>query len=222
MSDFQMWPPIAPNMPESIRAVFKICHGEHSGLRRKAKMCRDLWTDKETIALLNRTAPWFFHDVRWALFDDMHMAISRLTDPPITGNQRVKNPKANLVLEHLIDIIETDQPQSPTLVAELRAHLESARDKAKPIRAKRDTMIAHNDLPILTGGQKVFLRAGLDTLDVIFENFDAILSKIQVCYGGLPIPPDFLEVGHDAGRLVASFKKGEQAVKAIAGESERI
>lgn len=202
--------PIAPKMPEPIQAVFGVCLIEHTAARRKTKMVRQLYgSGPEAIFCMNQAAPQFFKDVKYALLDEISLSISRLTDDPETGK------KPNLVLGHLIALVEADQP-GHLLITELRNHLQAAIEKADLIRNKRNKLIAHNDRNLLTSGEQVFLTPGSETLRIIFGHFDFILNKIQVIYDGREYPVDVLEQGGDADSLIRKLEEGNKAICELA------
>lgn len=199
MCNYEMNPPIAPRMPEHVQEVFVWCHSYHCQQRRMYQMCRQLFDQgPQVIHILNLAAPMFFSDVRTAFYDSMHLNISRLTDSAETR----KGKDQNVCFDRLIMLVELDRPDDVGLHSGMRALLEDANKQAAEIRDKRNKMIAHNDLPTLTGGQERFLNAGKARFEAIFECFDKILNRIQECYGGHRIPRDFLEVGSDAKRLI--------------------
>ncbi|HEV3183552.1 MAG TPA: hypothetical protein VGZ49_01660 [Xanthobacteraceae bacterium] len=87
--------------------------------------------------LMNSTAPAFFHMVRGELGDMLLLHLSRLTDKPEMKGQK------NLTICNLPLLIKEEPIR--TVVAGL---VETALEKTKSCRARRNKLIAHNDLPL--------------------------------------------------------------------------
>jgi len=94
-------------------------------------------TKPDRIDLLNRAAPAFFHMLQDELWHASLLRISRLTDPPKTGNAA----RQNLTIQALPALINDAalKARVTRLVAESVAEAEFCRDW-------RNRRIAHNDL----------------------------------------------------------------------------
>lgn len=102
-----------------------------------------LYLDKETIDLLNNTAPSYFRICQDILLDDTMLAICRLTDPARTGR------KTNLSLRRLVDAIDAGgynelKENVENVLASVQPRFEFARDH-------RNRRIAHIDFQTRLG-----------------------------------------------------------------------
>ncbi len=109
---------------------------ELSWLHIKWAQYRELFgADPAHIALLNETAPFFFGFIQTTLFEDVLLAITRLTDPPGTKGQ------TNLSLRSLVPLLKPGK-----LREELQHLLDKLDAKAAFARDWRNRRLAHRDL----------------------------------------------------------------------------
>jgi hypothetical protein len=101
------------------------------------------------LELLNGTAPVFFWMIENVLWEDLLLHLSRLTDPPETGVRSKTGIKSNLTIRNLPRLVE---PSAKKTVDEL---VDAALEKAKFSRDWRDRHIAHTDLDLAIGNNKI-------------------------------------------------------------------
>jgi hypothetical protein len=96
-----------------------------------------LYTDQETVNLLDESAPTFFGVCYLVLLNDVILEISRLTDPSKTGKHE------NLTIERMVEATNS-------LVCDHQAELDELlsliRCKCKFARTIRNRRLAHTDL----------------------------------------------------------------------------
>jgi hypothetical protein len=95
-------------------------------------------TSEERIKLLNETAPAFFKVCQDAIWADIRMELSRITDPAETFG------KPNLTLKRLVNLI--DPAQHPTLAAEAGQLLQEVEKRCDSFRDWRNRRGGHRDL----------------------------------------------------------------------------
>jgi hypothetical protein len=118
----------APELPEDIRIVFQdLCHDIDS-LHSKWQFYLDLFSDRDTINLLNDVAPASVQILEESLRSDITMSIFRLSD----------RDHKNLSINTLV--------KKATKVQELKKLWEDFFSCCEPVRQYRHKRIGHNDL----------------------------------------------------------------------------
>ena len=126
----------APELPEDIRTVFQDLCQDIAPLHSKWKFYLDLFSNRDTIDLLNDVAPASFQMVEESLRSDIAMSICRLSDPPQSCGQD------NLSIKTLVD--KASEVQG---IEKLWEDFDSC---CKPVRQYRNKLVAHNDLKIVS------------------------------------------------------------------------
>jgi AbiU2 len=93
------------------------------------------------VNLLNASAAQLFVVVQDALGTDVQLTLSKLSDPATTKGRQ------NATLPRLFD--EVAQIGNDRLKQKLEIHLTAFQVACKPIRERRDRLIAHSDLPTI-------------------------------------------------------------------------
>lgn len=138
-------------MLENIAKLQKALSDEILILHFKWHIFCTLYVDEETVVLLNESDPVFFSVHQSILLDDIILTISRLTDPPGTGNRE------NLTLERLAEGYISTFPRLRTDLEELLALVKANCEFA---RVNRNRRVAHTDL-------QTYLQQPLTLLPVI-------------------------------------------------------
>jgi hypothetical protein len=124
-------------MGEALGTVYYRLYGQCVWLHMKWREYALLFTEGEdTIDLLNKSAPGFFHVVQETLFRDVLLHMCRLTDPPTTG----RSARANLTLLMLPALVSDD------LRTTLNRSIEDVKRKTEFARDWRNRRIGHTDL----------------------------------------------------------------------------
>ncbi len=104
-------------------------------------------TNSTRIELMNEAAPSFFHTVNDALWENMLLHISRLTDPPETlGKGGRLTGKSNLSLRRLV----TELAKNPT-APNIDEPVKQAIQRSAFARDWRNRRIAHKDFALALG-----------------------------------------------------------------------
>ncbi|KWV16872.1 hypothetical protein ISN34_00425 [Xanthomonas translucens pv. translucens] len=122
-------------MGDELGVAFATLHRKLIELHMVWQQYRQLFgSNKETVALLNRTASLFFKIVQDEIWDSVLLGISRMTDPPETRG------KKNLTI-HSLPLLVDDT----ALKNELQGLCSAALDQAAFAREHRNKRIAHQD-----------------------------------------------------------------------------
>jgi hypothetical protein len=128
-------------------------------------MYNSLFADtEEKIHILRQTAPYMFGVIQIALFNDIILYLTRLTDPKKNGKHE------NLVLEQLLE--HSDIKKKPELLDELKIQIIALREKCQSCRTSRDKSIAHQDLTHALTPSSPY--PGIDNVKVIEELLDMV------------------------------------------------
>ena len=112
-------------IPAEIAQVYDELRSEVTWLHGRWICYRQLYAvSPKRIELLNESAGMFFYIVQDVLFDEIQVALSKLTDPAKTGKHE------NLSLEQLQSRLEAHG--DPTLVGQCRKILDSLHTQCAP------------------------------------------------------------------------------------------
>jgi hypothetical protein len=170
-----------------------------SGRGRSRTFGGELYANQGRIAILRASAAGVFSILRDTLFDDLLMAISRVTDRPKMGQRE------NLTLDRLSEYLR--ERGFAEAQREFDAILAQLRTDCVQIRELRNKALGHRDLPpaIEPGNSPSLVRAkeggvALDHLAQALNVFERAVGKPTTMY------PNFI---HDAGptRLLLQLKK---------------
>lgn len=129
-------------------------------------------TKQSRVDILNRSASDFFAIVQDLFFSEIHLGISRLTDPAATGK------KHNLSLQQLPLFIQDEELKGA--VSTLADDLFS---KAAPARDWRNRFFAHHDLPLALGSPcEPLKQTTYEVITTCLATTAEILNRIQAHY----------------------------------------
>jgi AbiU2 len=182
-------PRIRINPSEKIPQELKELYGYLSGALVEAHesflALEKLYTNKDIVALMNRTAPEFFVLLRELLAHNIFLCIARLTDKPDTGGRE------NLTLSRIVREL-SDQKYSQ-LRSRLDAKCKKIEKLSDPIRLYRHKLLAHADKvehlkenTVL--GNKIpvkFLRELLEEIADFLNTFDYEFTNAKTNYPAL-------------------------------------
>jgi hypothetical protein len=193
---------IVAKMGEALGLTFSALYREVVLLHAKWQEYRALFgSDAERVALLNRSAGFFFKIVQDGLWEDVLLHIARLTDPPRSAGRR------NLTVQMLPPLIAQEK---------LRAHAEELLkiciEKAEFAREHRNRRLAHLDLlhataPAavpLTGISRAHVEDMLRSLRDLMNAIDGHFRDTMVIY------EQFISYS-GAENLVAILRRAERA-----------
>jgi enoyl reductase-like protein len=128
----------AAKMGSPLGELYSDLYQQVASLRKKWRDFRALFDrDRETIDLLNATAPTFFYDLQRMMWEDLLLHLCRLTDPPKTRKYN------NLTLARLPISI----PSPGDLLDQVEKLVKDATQKTQFARDWRNRRLAHRELP---------------------------------------------------------------------------
>lgn len=165
--------PVADSLPLELADVYHGLWEDVAQVHIDWNRFKDLYPDPATIALLNRSAPYFFGAFQHQLLDGILLAITRITDH--AGKGRRKNLSIELLLERI-----------PAADLELRRSLDAlairARDEANFARRHRDKRIAHADLRTRLSRAKHLPPKTRDAIERVLVTLAELMNTIQGYY----------------------------------------
>lgn len=159
-----------PNNPN--RAELQNVHDELfqevAAIHLKWNHWQELFSDKATVALLNKTAAAFFALHQQVLIDDIALSTARLLDPAKTGMYK------NLSLERLRDCVHAMNDSQ--LTTNFNAAFDDFARRTASVEEYRNKKIAHNDLETVRG----VVRLPSVTVSDINGALDALRKTMNV------------------------------------------
>lgn len=164
-------------LTKPVRELYRNIRGELIRLHYRRLLIRQLFTSPDTNELLNTAAIRFFTTLKWDILDTITIAISRLTDPPITRG--FKNASMQQFIKNL------DSSAYPDLVKSLNALHAELKSKAARIINWRNKWSGHRDFDVVEG------RAPLPAMSLL-EVDDALgligkfLNEFEIVFQDIP------------------------------------
>jgi HEPN superfamily AbiU2-like protein len=144
--------------PENIRKPLGLLTGEAQDLFCAWTIFKDISIEvPETIALINKTPPFFFIRVQNILFEHLIIGAARLTDPPSQSGHH------NLTLHDLFD------GQKPTQLVELEAMAGNIREIRRKIVGHLDYKCGIDPSSLPNKGIIAKIRKSLELIDEILQ-----------------------------------------------------
>lgn len=117
----------------------------------------------ENVDLLNASGSYVFFLLQRLLLDDAILALSRLTDPPITGKHE------NASIKHLIGLMRSSL--APADANDVDISLENLERHVSNARIHRDKAIAHADLQHAVGSASL--------PDIAYTELEGAMQELQ-------------------------------------------
>ena len=176
-------------------------------LNRRWNMYNSLFAEtEEKIHILQETAPHMFAVIQTALFDDIILSLTRLTDPKKNGKHE------NLVLEQLLE--HSDIKTKPELLDQLKIQIIALREKCQKCRTIRDKSIAHQDLThaltALSPYQGISLEDMKESLDMVNKLMNTVSKSLE---NEETLYELHIELNTDVDSLFESLEKAKQNIK---------
>lgn len=163
-------------MPGEVGTVFHVLWQEVSWMIATWEVFKELYTKGEERAdTLTWAAPTFFNLTNRLLTQEIFLALSRLTDPP-KGAGRI-----NSSLQKLADALRDAGCEQ--MAEEVRERVSKISSDCKPIRQRRNRVIAHSDLNTALEPEKE-LVPGM-TIDEIDQAMSAIVELMNYTQAGI-------------------------------------
>ena len=152
------------------------------------------------IDLLNKSAPLFFRIVQDALWEEVLLHISRLTDPPKSAG------KDNLTIQRLSGLVNQE------IEATISKQIAEAVNNADFCRDWRNRRIAHRDLKLAVDKQAEQLKpASRDKVRQALEDIAKVLNAISEHYMKSTIGFDLVREPGGAEELIYILDDGIKA-----------
>lgn len=196
-------------MSDKLRTAVTILSNHIKELHVVWEQYRQLYTDPDTIDVLNRTAGLFFKIVQNELWDSILLAVCRLVDRTTSAGQ------TNLTLRSLSGLIEDEVLKLQVEEACQKAILIA--DFAKTHRHKRLAHLSYDHAVDHT----LFDAVGISPLkmDEMITALREVIKIIHAHYDDMDVLYDKPVVVTGAGKLVAALKRLERLQdRAIKGE----
>jgi AbiU2 len=164
------------NIPSQIDGIYLELQREIVWLHARWKIYRQLFgTSEKRINLLNESAASAFYVFQEVLFDEVQIALSKLTDPPRTLT------KENLSLEQLQLRIEAEAPSE--LADTLRSLLDTIHTKCRAFRAHRNRRLAHLDLETaVRSGARPLPPVSRQMIEEALADIRAYMNAVEAHY----------------------------------------
>lgn len=156
-------------MSGEIKDLAFAIHREISRLHLILEQCRQLYSNPETVLILNKTAGVFFQVVQSQFFDDLLLGISKLTDKKETCG------KINISINLISEFVD-----NKALKAEINELCEKAVIASQFARNHRNKRISHLDKEHYDGRESKPLD--IATFAKIEESLKAIESVISLVF----------------------------------------
>jgi hypothetical protein len=166
------------SMPPDVTEVFEPLKNELIFIHAKWGLYRQLFaTNPDRVDLLNRCASELFGIFQEVLYDDVLMALFRLTEAAQTCG------RDNCTLRRLLDIVRNTRP---ALAANLEARLASPRATLDKYSDWRNKRIGHNDLRAMyarLAGNSRLQGPSREEMEGVLRAVRGVLNGVQVDFG---------------------------------------
>jgi hypothetical protein len=178
------------NMAKEMEEEFRLIQKELFTIIAKWQTFVDLYGTESHVALLNNTAPLFFHIVQDIFVDNIILSVQRLLDPATSAR------KQTLSIAHLIDHLAQSGPAP--LYSEVHDLYSNIRTNAARLKTIRDKLLAHNDLSekrnqsasLYTGVTRNFIAEQITSLCKLMNKIHSSLNDTDTYYEGAANVPD--------------------------------
>lgn len=182
--------------------LFYYLYNQCAWLHVKWRQFVDLYgTDQERIDVLNQAASVFFRIAQGALFHDILLNLTRLTDRPVSINGQ-----KNLTIQSLPALISDRafRTEIKRLIKLAVASTEFARDW-------RNRFIAHRNFElVMNGGAEPISRASRDDIDAALQAVSRVIERVGGFYLKSELHLDLAGAPHDAESLLYVLRDGLQ------------
>jgi hypothetical protein len=177
-------------------------------------MYNSLFADtEEKIHILRETAPYMFGVIQIALFNDIILYLTRLTDPKKNGKHE------NLVLEQLLE--HSDIKTKPELLDELKIQIIALTEKCESCRTNRHKSIAHQDLTHALTQSSPYSGISLEDIKELLDMVNKFMDTVNHNLENEETPNELfhllnIDVKHikaDVNSLFESLEKAKQNIK---------
>ena len=193
---------VNPRFPLAIADLWSGLKSEVTWLHGRWIIYQQLYgRSSERIDLLNRSASTFFYIVQLSLLHDVQLSLSKLGDPPGSGDR--KNMTLDALVEQLKDAGEKE------VVVKIRSLVDAYHASCKKVRHRRNKWIAHFDLDTLLaskvtplgGPSRAEIEAALDALREVMNCVELHYAEPRTLY-------EHFIMTHDGDQLIFALMRG--------------
>jgi hypothetical protein len=159
-------------MGPDLGPLFYVLWHEVQGLHMMWSEYRVLYASRDTFDFVHRMAGHFFSMVDIALYESMHLGISRLT---ASNTSAGKKAQPNVTIGRLPGLVD------PAIKAEVGKAVAKARKAAAFARPARDHWIAHLSMDVMLNPQ--YQEINMGSRDEIEAALDALAGVLRVVLG---------------------------------------
>lgn len=189
-----------PELPAEVQDIFRDLCQEVASLHEKWQFYLQLYSDRETVDLLNDMAMASFQIIEESLRSDITMSISRLSDPPQSCG------RDNLSIATLVGKLSH--------IAGLDALWEDFRKRCEPIRSYRNKRVGHNDLHVsLQPHDNLLPNIGRSDIDGIIAATAHLMNHVYQSYADIELWFETIAVG-DGEALLYWLEKAKKCSNA--------
>lgn len=128
----------------------------------------DLFGTKESLSVVNKSAPAVFIIIRQSLLDAAIIRLNRLCDPPGTKNRNIG----------LASLRESLDQTDHSFINELKDLEDQIRDEVRKLKKYRDKVLAHNDYKAYKDG--LHKTISNSAIDVSLRLLESYINRIYV------------------------------------------
>jgi hypothetical protein len=186
--------------PSEVDKLYEPLRTEAVWAHAKWQVWRGLYGNRGRIEILRASAAGFFSILQGTLFDDVLMAVSRLTDPRGVGKRE------NLTLDHLSAHLASIGMDSAR--TKFDAILASLRADCSAIREVRNKLLGHRDLAATLSGGSTLSTIRAREVDVALDHLAEALNLFERALGkSVWMYKQFIHT-ESYNRLLAQLRKG--------------
>ena len=186
-------------MSGDVKDLVFALHREISRLHLVLEQCRQLYSNPETVFILNKTAGVFFQVVQSQFFDALLLGISRLTDKKVTRG------KSNLSINVISEFVHDEM-----LKSEIESLCKKAVIASQFARNHRNKRISHSDQAYYESQESSSLDTA--TFSKVEESLKAIEAVISLVFSrclNTVVEYRFINLQGSANSLVCKLKQLE-------------
>ncbi len=164
-------------------------------LEIKWKEYQTLFENNDNIAVLNKTAPFYFYMIHQIMIDDILLHISKIASPK-------GNTYKYLSIIRLLEIVK------PKYRDELKVLVDNAVAKAEFVKDRRNKYIAHYSLALTIDPQARPLEdIKHEDIENVIEAFKKIIAYIYTQVLGFALSPEIIYPLENANALLRRLKQ---------------
>jgi glycyl-tRNA synthetase beta subunit len=189
-------------IPKDIYAVYEALYQEVCSVHEKWGIFCHLYEEKETVHLLNSSAPGFFRICQDALVNEVLLAITRITEPKQIGR------KHNLSLEQLLSSI--DERKYSVLRSRAERLLKKAETNSAFAKDVRNRRIAHSDFQTkLELGAEPLAKVTRKRIEGALEAICNLMNEVHEYFEDSSVVYETILLSDESSMLLARLREAK-------------